>query len=131
RVRADDKAPWKTIIKWGPEDEEGRVLDFTADGKGLWLVTCEGRDTLALVRRDLATGKEEVVASDPGADAGSVIHDAETHRPQAVAFTRERTKWKVLDKDLAGDLEALKKGAEGEPSVVGRTRDLKTWVVSY
>src|SRR3954453_4040936 len=25
RVRADEKAPWKTIVKWGPEDAEGSI----------------------------------------------------------------------------------------------------------
>src|SRR5262245_5444204 len=131
RVRADEKADWKTVVKWGPEDAEGSIVDFTADGKGLWLVSSEDRDTLALVKRNLETGKEEVIASDPGADAGSVIYDDDAHQPQAIAFTRERTKWKVLDKDIADDLEALKKGARGEPSVVSRTRDKKKWVVAY
>jgi len=131
RVRADEKAPWKTVVKWGPEDSEGSIVDFTADGKSLWLVSSENRDTLALVKRDLASGKEEVIASDPGADAGSLIYDDDRHEPQAIAFTRERTKWKVLDKDIADDLEALKKGAHGEPTVVSRTRDKKTWVVAY
>jgi dipeptidyl aminopeptidase/acylaminoacyl peptidase len=131
RVRADEKAPWKTVVKWGPEDSEGSIVDFTADGKSLWLVSSEDRDTLALVKRDLASGKDEVIASDPGADAGALIFDDDRYEPQAIAFTRERTKWKVLDKDIAADLEALKKGAHGEPSVVSRTRDKKTWVVAY
>src|SRR5262249_44742281 len=131
RVREDEKAEWKRIVKWGPEDAEGRVVDFTADGKGLWLVSSEDRDTLALVKRDLASGKEEVIASDPGADAGGLIYDDDTHQPQAIAFTRERTKWKVLDKNIADDLKALEKGGRGEPAVVSRTQDKKTWVVAY
>src|SRR5262249_7018951 len=131
RVRADEKAPWKTIVKWGPEDAEGSIVDFTADGKSLWLVSSEGRDTLALVKRDLASGKEEVIASDPGADAGGLIYDDDRHVPQAIAFTRERRKWKVLDKDIADDLKGLEKAARGEPSVGSRTRAMKTWVVAY
>src|SRR5262249_35681327 len=98
RLRADAKAPWKKVVTWGPEDADGRIVDFTADGKSLWLVTSEGRDTLALVKRDLAADTEQTVASDPGADAGSVVYDRATHKPEAVAFTRERLKWKVLDK---------------------------------
>jgi dipeptidyl aminopeptidase/acylaminoacyl peptidase len=131
RIRDDEKSPWKTLIKWDVEDADGGVVDFTADGKGLWLRSSSGRDTLALVRRDIASGKEEVIAADPGADIGGVLYDREKHRPQAVAFTRERTTWKVLDDDIAADMEALKKGAEGEPSVVSRDREKKTWVVAY
>ena len=56
--RDDDKAEWKPAVTWGPDDAEGRAFDFTADGKGLWMISCEGRDTLALVKRDLESGKD-------------------------------------------------------------------------
>src|SRR5262245_3817259 len=73
RWRADDKAEWKTAVKWGPEDADGSVVGFTADGKSLWLTSSEGRDTLSLVKRNLETGKEELIASQPGADATGFI----------------------------------------------------------
>jgi dipeptidyl aminopeptidase/acylaminoacyl peptidase len=131
RWRTDDKAEWKTAVKWGPEDADGSVVGFTADGKSLWLNTSEGRDTLSLVKRNLETGKEELIASQPGADATGFIFNPITHEVEAVAFDRERVVWKALDPKIAGDLEALQKGAEGEPSIVSRDRDLQTWVVSY
>jgi dipeptidyl aminopeptidase/acylaminoacyl peptidase len=131
RWRPDEKSPWKTAVKWGPEDAEGQVVGFTADGKALWLETSEGRDTLALVKRDLESGKEEVIASDPHADAGGTIYNPLTHQVEAVAFNRERVHWKALDPKVGEDLEALKKVADGEASVVSRDRDLQTWVVSY
>src|SRR5262249_1868289 len=37
----------------------------------------------------------------------------------------------ALDPKVADDLEALKKGAEGEPGVINRDRDLQTWAVQY
>src|SRR5262249_39697357 len=37
RYRADEKGDWKTVVKWGIDDTDGSVVDFTADGKGLWL----------------------------------------------------------------------------------------------
>src|SRR5262249_48620968 len=43
RWRADEKSDWKTAVKWGPEDADGGVVGFTADGKALWLTTSEGR----------------------------------------------------------------------------------------
>lgn len=131
RARAADKSDWKTVLKWGPDDADGRVIGFTADGKGLWLTTSEGRDTLSVVKRDLASGKEDVVAADPGADSGTVIFNPLTHDIQAVAFNRERLKWKVIDPAIAEDLKVLEKGAPGEPSILNRDRNLDTWVVSY
>jgi dipeptidyl aminopeptidase/acylaminoacyl peptidase len=129
--RPDEKAEWKTAVKWGPEDADGRVIGFTADGKALWLESSEGRDTLALVRHNLETGNEEVIASDPRADAGATIFNPLTHTVEAVAFNRERVHWKALDPKVGEDLEALKKAAPGEPAVISQDRDLKTWVVSY
>jgi dipeptidyl aminopeptidase/acylaminoacyl peptidase len=131
RWRPDDKSEWQTAVKWGPEDAEGHVVGFTADGKSLWLESSEGRDTLALVKRDLASGKEEAIASDPHADAGGVLFNQETHEVEAVSFNRERVHWKALDAKVGDDLEVLKKANEGEPSVVSRDRDLQTWVVSF
>ena len=131
RYRADEKSPWKTLVKWGPDDADGRVVGFNAAGDALWLVSSQGRDTLALVKRALEGGKEEVVAEDKRADAGSVMYNPKTHTVDAVAFNRERVRWQPLDPATAADLEALRKGAPGEPSVVGRDRDQKTWVVAY
>ena len=132
RVRADEKSPWKTLVKWDVEDADGSVLDFTADGKGLWLLSSGGRDTRALTRCDIADpDKPEVIATAAGADIGGVLYDSEKHRPQAVSVTRARTIWKVLDPAIAADFEALKQGAEGEPSVASRDRAMKTWVVAY
>src|SRR6266478_8049987 len=87
RDRADDKSEWKTIIKWGQEDVDGSVVDFIADGKSIWLKTSEGRDTLSLVKRDLESGKETPIASDPGSDAGQVLVNPVTHEAEAVAFS--------------------------------------------
>jgi dipeptidyl aminopeptidase/acylaminoacyl peptidase len=131
RWRPDEKTEWKTAVKWGPEDADGGVVGFTADGKALWLTSSEGRDTLSLVKRDLESGKEELIATRPGADASGFIFNPLTHEVEAVAFTRERVEWKALDPKVADDLKVLEKGAEGEPSVVSRDRDLQTWVVAY
>jgi dipeptidyl aminopeptidase/acylaminoacyl peptidase len=131
RYRVDDKAPWKTAITWGLEDSDGQVIGFTADGKSLWLETSAGRDTLSVVKHDLETGKDDVIASNPHADASGVIFNPLTYKVEAVAFNRERVHWDPLDPAIAEDLKVLQKGAPGEPSVVSRDRDLQTWVVAY
>jgi dipeptidyl aminopeptidase/acylaminoacyl peptidase len=131
RYRVDDKSDWKPVLKWGPDDADGQVVGFTADGKSLWLTTSEGRDTLSLVKRSLESGKEQLIAQDPGADVGAIIFNPITHEVEAVAFNRERVKWKAIDPKIADDLKALETGAPGEPSVVSRDRDLQKWVVAY
>jgi dipeptidyl aminopeptidase/acylaminoacyl peptidase len=50
---------------------------------------------------------------------------------QAVAFTYERKQWKVIDQSIAGDLDYLRKVADGDVEVLDRTLDDKTWIVAY
>ena len=131
RARADEKSHWKTIIQWGQEDVDGQVVDFTADGKAIWLTTSEGRDTLSLVKRDLDSGKEEPIASDPGCDTGQVLVNPVTHEAEAIAFDHEKRKWKALNPKVADDLAFLEKANPGEPSIVSTDRDWQIWVVGY
>jgi dipeptidyl aminopeptidase/acylaminoacyl peptidase len=129
--RADEKSPWKSVVKWSAEDADGQVLDFTKDGKALWMETSGGRDTRSLVKHDLESGKEELIASDPGADVGQVLINPLTHEVEAVSFNRERVRWKPLNPDIGRDLQVLEKAAHGEPSIIGSDRDWKTWVIAY
>ncbi len=131
RYREDEKSDWKPVVTWGPEDADGNVIGFTADGNSLWMTSSADRDTQALLKHDLASGKDEVIASDPRSDVSAVLYNSETHRVEAVAFNRERVRWQAIDPAVAGDLEALAKGAPGEPSVVSRDRADQTWVVAY
>jgi dipeptidyl aminopeptidase/acylaminoacyl peptidase len=131
RHRGDAKAEWKKLLKWGPEDTEGGVVSFTKDNKALWMLTSEGRNTVSLVKRDLKSGKETLIASSPKADAGGVILSPETYEVEAVSFNYEKVEWKALDKAIKADLEVLQKGAKGEPSIVSQDKARKKWVVAY
>jgi dipeptidyl aminopeptidase/acylaminoacyl peptidase len=131
RHRKDDESKWEKLLEWGPEDENGSVIGFTKDNKSIYLITSEGRDTLSLVKRDLESGKETLIADNPKADVAGVIMNPDTHEVEAVSFNREKVKWKAIDKDIKDDLEALQKGADGEPSIAGTDKARKTWVVAY
>ncbi|MFO0878617.1 MAG: S9 family peptidase [Gemmataceae bacterium] len=131
RHRANEKAEWKAFLKWSADDADGGVVSFTKDDSHIWLLTSENRDTMSLVKRDLTTGKEELVASDPRADAGGVILNPETYEVEAVSFSYEKQKWKALDPAIAKDLQFLETAAPGEPSIAGYDRARKTWVVAY
>jgi dipeptidyl aminopeptidase/acylaminoacyl peptidase len=131
RYRPSVKDPWQTVVKWGPEDADGRAIGFTADGQSLWMTTSEGRDTSSLVKRNLQTGKEEIIASDPGADVGQVIVNPITHEVEAVSFDRLRVRWQAIDPKIADDLKVLEDSGFGEPAIVSRDRDLKLWVIAF
>jgi dipeptidyl aminopeptidase/acylaminoacyl peptidase len=131
RYRTDVSSPWKTVVTWGPEDSDGDVIGFTADGGSLWMRTSANRDTLALTKHNLSADKDEVLASDSKADASAALFNPVTYEVEAVAFTRERVKWQAIDPKIDSDLKALATGAKGEPSVVSRDLDQKTWVIVY
>src|SRR5207253_211450 len=126
RYRANERNPWKTVVRWGPEDAQGELIDFTADGNSLWLNTSEGRDTLSVVKRNLVSGKETLIASDPASDAREVWTNPVTREVEAVIFDRERRSWKILDPRLVADLANLRKGARGEPSIISYDGDFRT-----
>jgi dipeptidyl aminopeptidase/acylaminoacyl peptidase len=54
-----------------------------------------------------------------------------TNDPLAVAFTRARTEWKVLDDAVREDFETLAKLNRGDFNIVSRTVDDQTWLVAY
>src|SRR5262249_29169102 len=95
RVRADEKSDWKPLVTWGPDDSDGSVVTFSKDGKSVVLESSEKRDTLAVVRRDLADGSETVIAQHPGSDAGAVVVNPETKEIEAVSFNHLKTEWKA------------------------------------
>ena len=130
RVRDDVKSPWRTLLKVGPE-EILEVLDFSADGKSIYLKSSIGADTARLVSRDLATGNEKVLAVSEGVDAGDVMIDPKTHVIEAVSFAPGRTSWKVLDPSVQADFEAIAKLAPGDFQVVSRTEKDDAWLVGF
>ncbi len=130
RIRDDVKAPWKTLLKVGP-DEILNFEDFSADGKSVYLKSSIGSDTARLVLRDLATGNEKVVAVAEGVDAGDVLINPKTHVAEAVSFSPGRTSWKVLEPSVQGDFDAIAKLAPGDFQVVSRTEKDDQWLVSF
>ncbi|AKG24687.1 peptidase S9 [Calothrix sp. 336/3] len=129
-VRESVNKPWKTIRKWGPEDE-GSVEDFSADGKTLYIRSSENANATRLVAVDIATGKEKVIAQDSLYDVGGVMIHPVKRQIQAVSFYRDKLQWQVLDKSIVADFDSLKKIRKGEVRILDRDLADKTWLVAY
>jgi len=123
---------WQQVFAVGLADERStEVLGIDAAGTTLYLMDSRGRETAALVARDLETGEEQVLAEHPKAGISDWIEDRKTRRPLAAAFTHLRQEWQALDKTLEADLAALRAVTDGELAVVSQSRDDKRWVVQY
>jgi dipeptidyl aminopeptidase/acylaminoacyl peptidase len=129
-VRDAPDKDWKKVRHWGAE-EEGHPVLFSKDGKTLYLIGNHDADTHRLLKLDLASGKETVVAEDPAFDVGGVLVHPTERTVQAVSFNRDKLTWKVLDPDIAEDFQVLAKLRPGQFSVTSRDLADKTWLVAY
>jgi dipeptidyl aminopeptidase/acylaminoacyl peptidase len=130
KVRDSEGAPWRTLATWGIADQFN-ALDFSKDGKTVYVQTNLGADTIGLYAMDAATGKMTLIASDPGVDLDGVFANPETRVIEAVSFNRNRTRWQVLDPSVARDFAALAKAAPGDFQVLNGDLANKTWLVTY
>ena len=130
RVRADDKSPWKTFLKVGPE-EILNALGFTQDGQSLYLMSSLGRDTAAVVEKNLADGKEKVLAASDEVDAGEVLMHPRRYVVEAVSFSPGRTRWQVVDPAVKEDFDGLAKMNDGDFSIADRTEADDVWLVGF
>jgi dipeptidyl aminopeptidase/acylaminoacyl peptidase len=128
----DGKGGWKEFLKIPMADAlTTNIVAFLKSGDAAYLIDSRGRDTGAFTRMDLKTGKEEVIAEDPRADAGGAMLHPTERTVQAISFTYERKRWVFKDPAVEADFKKLSKVAAGDISVTSRTLDDKTWVVAF
>ena len=75
-----------TTVPIGDIDATG-MIDFSADGKTLYVLDSRGRDKAALVAIDMATRQAAVLASDDEADIVEVMF-TDDRRPLAARATK-------------------------------------------
>ena len=130
RIRDSAAGPWRTLMKAGMEDNLA-ALDFTKDGQSLFLSTSIGTDTARLVRHEIASGKETVIAHSDAADLSDAMIQPTRHVVQAAAFDPGRMHWTVIDPSIQADFDAIAKVADGDFSVADRDLADQTWLVSF
>jgi dipeptidyl aminopeptidase/acylaminoacyl peptidase len=131
-LKPDGKGGWEDYLKVPQEDAlTTNPAGFNKKGDVLYLLDSRKRDTAALTTLDLASGKQEVIAENPRADAGSIMEHPTEKTIQAVSFTYERRKWVFKDDAVAADFGVLQKVADGDITVASRTLDDKQWLVSF
>ena len=123
---------WVLFQKIGKDDSlTTSTLGFNKNNDGVYFMDSRGRNTAALYAMNLSTGKETRIAEDTKADfSDALVHPTEKN-VQAVAFTYDRKHWKVIDSSIAGDLDYLRKVADGDVEVLDRTLDDKVWIIAY
>src|SRR5258708_1596323 len=130
RDSADDD--WRQLIAIPAQDAlTTEPVAFSADGTSMLLVSSVEAETARLVRIDLATGAEQVLAGDPVADVSSVRLDPHTREPQVATVHKDRSEYLVLDPSLADDIAAIRALHPGDPVFASADDADATWLVAF
>jgi dipeptidyl aminopeptidase/acylaminoacyl peptidase len=131
-VRDSAGDDWRPLLTVAAEDAltTGPVA-FSEDGASLLALSSVGANTGRLVRIDLATGGQRVLAEDPEADVAAVRIHPDTREPQIVAFEKDRLEYQVLDPSVAADLAAIRALNPGDPVFTGADDADATWLVAF
>jgi dipeptidyl aminopeptidase/acylaminoacyl peptidase len=106
------------------------LLDFSADGKTLYLIDSRGRDKAAFFALDMATRETKLLADDDEADIVQVIFD-DDRRPIAARANKDRARWHVVDESARQDLADLARHGTGDITVVSGSVDRRLASVFY
>ncbi len=131
RVRDSNQAPWRELIKWGPDETFGNVIGFTPDNKGLWVTTSLDANAARLLEIDVTNGSRKVVTADPQFDVSRTINAPKTNALQAVRINRQRVEYEFLDPKVKADFETLHKLHAGDIDGISANLDDTQWVVTY
>src|SRR5260221_1889803 len=82
-----------------------RLLNFSADGKTLYMLDTRDRDKAALVAVDMATRDTKVLAEDDEADIAQVAFSR--RRPLTSDAVKNRARWHAIDPGAEKDLALL------------------------
>lgn len=131
-LKADGKGgfePWQKVSM--ADSLSTQPVDFSKDGKTVYMTDSRSSDTAELTAVNLDTGNREVIASDPKADVGGLLVHPTKKTIQAASFNYEKNEWKVLDKSIQADLDYLKTVSNGEVAVQSRSLDDSKWIVGF
>ncbi len=129
RVKDSGDSPWRTLCRWGPDDQVG-AHGFTEDGRSLYVESSLDSDTTRLELWSLA-GERRVLAHDPGADLGPVMLHPRRRHAEAAGFARQRRRWEVLDETLRADFSAIAAAGLGDFWIVSRDDADTRWIVDF
>jgi dipeptidyl aminopeptidase/acylaminoacyl peptidase len=131
-VRQNEQEDFKKLLTWDPDDSmSSGPVSFNKDGDALYLIDSRNFNTGRLIRLHIKSGQIDVIAEDPQYDVSYVMIHPDTYEIQAVAFTRARTEWVVLDESIKDDFKAIARLDEGDFYISGRDNADRTWLISF
>lgn len=107
-----------------------QIIDFSADGKTLYLIDSRGRDKAAFFALDMTTREAKLLAADDEADIVDIILD-DHRRPIAARANRARARWYAVDPAANQDLADLTRHGDGDINILSDSADRRLVTVFY
>ncbi|MBV9516243.1 MAG: S9 family peptidase, partial [Mycobacteriaceae bacterium] len=131
-VRDTEDGEWRPFVNYGPEDAIfAGPVGFTGDNTGVYIMSSIGVNAARVLRKNIATGEEEVIAQDPTYDCVNITLEPVTRKPQIAWFLKEKVEYLVLDPSIQADLDAIKNLQPGEFGIVDRDHADETWLIAF
>lgn len=127
-IHQEGEPQWRTLLTWGPEVDVD-VLGFTSDEKGLWLLSNRGRDRIALVKLDIASGAEHLVFEDSEVDLSSVFLGPQSRVPKAVISFPDYPASYALDPRVQKGLDLFRIKTHQGIEILSMDDQEKIWTV--
>src|SRR5262249_48851010 len=110
---------WSPFMTIPLGDLDGtNLLEFSADGRTLYMLHSRGRRKAALDAMDMAAEQTKPLAADDAADIAHVSFFA--RRPLAARADKERARWHAVDPSALQDLADLNHYGAGDITFTGR-----------
>ncbi len=131
-VRRSAQDQWQSLITWNADDAlNSTPVGFTFDGQSLYIEDSRNVNAGRLIKLNLTTNEQTVMAEDEQYDVGNVILHPDSYEVQAVSFVRDRTEWQVLDPTIQKDFTHLQELRDGDFLIVSRDDADQVWIVAY
>lgn len=132
-VRANDKAPWRTLASY-PPTETVSPLRLTPDGRQLYVESNAGPANLSrLMLVDLATGKETVLETDPNGevDFGNAVFSDVTDSLIATTYNADTVRIYPRSAKMRKLVADVRKLHDGTPIITSSTADETKFIVTF
>ncbi len=129
---AKKRGTWKSLMHIPFDDTMATSpIDFSKDGKAMYLLDSRERDTAALYSYDFKSKEKKLIAESSAADVSTFIIHPTEHTVQAVGFDPGRMTWKLLDPKLEADFAAWRSTDDGDLAGANASLDQSKWLLTF
>lgn len=131
-IRDDADDEWHQLLTWSAEENmNSSPLGFDKAGTHVFLTDSRESNAARLVKLQIESGKQDVIAEDDTFDVGNVMVNPDSYEIEMAGFSRARLDWTVIDDSIADDVARIRELNPGDFVIYDRTDDDQVWLVGF